>query len=378
MSKGDKTEKPTPKKRRDARQKGQVAKSQDLTGWSGLLVGLYLVPWTLGRVAGVVSGALNIMRDSPTQLDGDIAVRALAGSLQGALVAIAPLLAAVVATSVVVTMGQTGLMLSPKAVKPDFKRVSPKQGFKRLFSVRSAWETVKQVLKITVIIVIAWPRVMGLVEDLAGHGRLPLMAGLTIAGSRMLGLARAVAWTMIVLSLADYGYQKYQHSQDLKMTKQEVKDEFRNAEGDGMVKGRIRALQRSMARNRMLTGVADADVVITNPTHIAVALRYDPERSRAPVVVATGAGNIAERIRERAREATIPVIEAKPLARALWRSCDPGDEIPTGLFEAVAQVLAFVRRLDRRLVAGRQLELPREAQVSNEMLGAIPRKRRRR
>jgi flagellar biosynthetic protein FlhB len=378
MSKSDKTEKPTAKKRRDARNKGQVAKSQDLTSWTGLLVGLYLLPMTIGRLAEAAGGNLLGLRSAAVDPQPDLAVSALGHSLRAGFVAIAPLMFAVMLTGVAVSMSQTGLVLSWKAVVPDPKRISPKQGLQRLFSARSVWETVKQVIKITVVVAIAWPRVMGIVEDLAGHGRLALGDALPVAGAGILGLARTITWTVVVLSLADYGYQRYQHARDLRMTKQEVRDEFRNAEGDGMVKGRIRSMQRALARNRMLADIADADVIITNPTHIAVALKYDPAGGRAPIVLATGANDLAARIRERGREADVPLVEAKPLARALWRACDPGDEIPTVLYEAVAQVLAFIRRLDRRMVATSTLELPPHIRTPAEQLDAVPRKRRRR
>lgn len=378
MGKSDKTEKPTAKRKQESRKKGQIAKSQDLTAWTSLLIGIYLLPMTIGKLAEVVNSSFNEIRASSKEIDNDAIVHVLATTLRDGFLAIIPLLAAVVTASVVVTMGQTGLFLALKPLVPDFKRINPKQGFQRLVSPRSLWETVKQLLKIAVVMVIAWPRVLALVNDLAGHGRLPLGSGLMAAGDNIMGLIQSIAWTMVVLSFADYGYQRYQNAKDQRMTKQEVKDEHRNAEGDAMVKGRMRSMQRSVARNRMIAGISDADVIVTNPTHVAVALKYDPDRSRAPIVVAVGAGAVAERIRDRAREDAIPMVEAKPLARALWRACQTGDEIPTVLFEAVAQVLAFVKRLDRRLVAGRQLELPRNARVPEELLSAVPRKRNRR
>jgi flagellar biosynthetic protein FlhB len=163
----------------------------------------------------------------------------------------------------------------------------------------------------------------------------------------------------------------------MRMTKQEVRDEHKQAEGDGSVKARMRAMQRSMARNRMIADMGLADVVITNPTHIAVALRYDVARGGAPRILASGAGSLAERIRERAKDAEIPIVEAKPLARALWRACDVGDEVPATLYEAVAKVLVFVRQLDRLMSANRHYDLPRASSVPEEQLAAIPRKRRR-
>ena len=193
----------------------------------------------------------------------------------------------------------------------------------------------------------------------------------------MLGLIRAVAFWMLLLALADYGFQKFQYVRNLRMTKQEVRDEYKQAEGDGMMKGRMRAMARAIAKNRMMADIPTANVVITNPTHIAVALRYDPSMSRAPKVVAVGAGSIAARIREKAVESKIPIVEAKPLARALWRACEVGDEIPVTLYEAVAKVLAFVHRLDKRFGIAKPVDLPASMQIDEETLAAIPRKRRR-
>ena len=375
---GDKTEAPTPKRRRDARRKGQIAKSQDLSAWTSVLIGLYLVPMTVGRVTDAVRTALDSIAQLSSETTSETTVAMLGDTLRAGFLAAAPIMVAGFAAALLTTLVQTGPLLTLKPLVPDFKRVNPKSGLKRLVSVRSLWETGKQVLKITIVVGVALPQIIGVVEVLAGRGRLGLSAALPAAGGQVLGVVRTVAWTMLLLSLADYGYQRYQHGKDMKMSKQEIRDEWKNAEGDGAVKGRMRQLQRSMARNRMLADMADADVVITNPTHIAVALAYDPMRGGAPRVLAVGAGSLAARIRERGREAGIPQVEAKPLARALWRACDVGDEVPIALYEAVAKVLVFVRRLDRRVARARSLELPRTARVDAELLDAVPRKRRRR
>ena len=378
MSKGDKTEKPTAKKKRDSRKKGQIATSQDLTAWASLLAGLYVLPQCIGKLADVTSNAFSTMQGTAAEPTPDLAVRMLAHTLRDGFLAVVPLMAVAAVASTLATLGQTGFMLTLKPMMPDFKRINPKQGIKRLFSARSVWETVKQMLKISIVIALAWPRVVQLVEDLAGQGRLPLTSALPAAGDNMLALVRTIAWVLFVLSFADYGYQRFQHARDLKMTKQEVRDEHRNQEGDGQVKGRIRSMQRALARNRMLADVGDADVVITNPTHVAVAIRYDVTKGRAPIVLASGVNDTARRIRERATEAGIPLVEAKPLARALWRACDPGDEIPSVTYEAVAHVLAFVRRLDLRFaVANQRHHLPAHTTTHHDLLDAVPRKRRR-
>lgn len=378
MAKSDKTEQATPKKKKDSRRKGQIAKSQDLTSWFSLLVGLYLLPMTVGRLANVVSGSLSNVSALTSTPDPDSVVHILGTTLRDGFLAAAPLMLAVMGLTIVTSLAQTGLILTWKPIVPDFKRINPKQGIQRLFSVRSVWETGKQLLKVTIMVVIAWPRLRTLVEMLVGRGRLALSDSLPAAGQATLGLVRAITWTIFILSLADYGYQRYQHNRDMRMTKQEVRDEHKNAEGDGSVKARMRQMARSNMRNRMISDMGQADVVVTNPTHIAVALRYDPERGGAPRVLATGAGSLAARIRERARENEIPLVEAKPLARALWRACDVGDEVPLVLYEAVAKVLVFVRKLDRRLSAVRTVDLPTASSVPEEVLAAVPRKKRRR
>ncbi|WP_420452498.1 EscU/YscU/HrcU family type III secretion system export apparatus switch protein [Ilumatobacter sp.] len=378
MAKSDKTEQATPKRKRDSRRKGQIAKSQDLTAWLGVLVGLYLVPMTVGRLADVGRIALDRITEVSPESTPETTVAMLGSTLRSGFVAAAPLMAVAFAVTLVATLAQTGPLLTLKPLVPDFKRVNPKNGIQRLVSPRSVWETGKQLLKISIVIGVAWPQAVDLVEVLAGRGRLALSDALPAAGAEVLGLVRGIAWTMVVLSVADYGYQRFQHGRDMKMSKQEVKDEYKNAEGDGSVKGRMRQMARSMARNRMIADMGDADVIITNPTHIAVALKYDPLRGGAPRVLAVGAGSLAARIRERALDAGIPMVEAKPLARALWRACDVGDEVPVVLYEAVAKVLVFVRQLDSRIRRSRSIDLPRRARVDETLLESVPKKRRRR
>lgn len=374
----DKTEEATPKKKRESRRKGQVSKSSDLAAWGAILVGLYLLPAAVGRVGNVTAGAFVRMNEFADDPDPEQAPRFFGTVLLDGFLAVTPLIVTVAFTGALLTVAQTGLLLTGKPLVPDFKRLNPIQGFKKLFSVRSAWETVKQAVKVVIIVTIAWPRVRNLVTLLTGRGRLGLYDALPATGAAILGLVRTIAVTVLVLAIADYGYQRYQHRRDLRMTKQEVRDEHRQAEGDGLVKGRIRSMQRALARNRMLGEIGRADVVITNPTHIAVALKYDPDKGGAPVVLAVGAGAIAARIREQAAAASVPMVEAKPLARALWRVCEVGDPIPVTLYEAVAKVLAFVRRLDRRIMSALPMELPRTSQVDPAGLEAVQRTKRRR
>ncbi|MFK7918545.1 MAG: flagellar biosynthesis protein FlhB [Ilumatobacter sp.] len=375
-SKQDKTEAPTPKKKRESRRKGEIARSQDLTAWGSVLIALYLLPMTVGQMASVFDASMQQLSTMPsTGLAAEDTPALLGSSLRAGFMAVGLLFFAGFASSLLVSFAQTGPMLALKPLVPDFKRVNPKNGFKRLFSARSLWETAKQLIKVSVIIGAAWPRASGLVDRLVGPDRPLLWEGLTYAGQETLAVARIVVWSMLLVAAADYGYQKYKHGQDQKMTRQEVRDENKNAEGDQHMKGRMRSLQMGVARNRMIADVGQADVIITNPTHIAVALRYDFEQGGAPKVLAVGAGNVAAKIRAAGVEHSVAMVEAKPLARALWRSCEVGDEVPVALYEAVAKVLVFVRRLDKRLRRSTPIDLPPASRVDTALLESIPAKK---
>ena len=379
MSKRDgKTEAPTEKKKRDARKKGTTAKSQDLGPWITLLVGTYVLPAAISNTATAATRSLASLRSMSAQPDVQKAPELLGQALYGGLIAIAPFLAVCLLVGVVSHVAQTGLLLSMHPLKPDFKRLNPITGFKNLFSAKSLWTTVKQVAKSAVIAWVAWPHVTRISENLTRSGRVPLLEALAASGQALMALTRSVCYAVIVIALLDYAFQRRSTRLDLRMTKQEVRDEMKNSEGDPMVKGRIRQLQVALARSRMMSDVPSASVVITNPTHVAIALRYDPAAGGAPRVVAAGIDQVALRIRERAREAGVPIVEAKPLARALWRACEVGDEIPAPLYEAVAKVLAFVRRLRGGILSASSLPLPRQYHVDERLLEGIQGRRRKR
>lgn len=368
----DKTEAPTPKKKHDARKKGQVAKSQDLTPWATLLAATYALPMTVRAAGKVTTAAFESLRTIAERSDPQAAVDVLATSLQGALFAVLPLLGVCLGVSVVTHFGQTGLVLSFHPLKPDFKRINPIKGFKNIFSPRGLYMTAKQAVKGVLIAWLAYPHVLALVHDLSEHGRIPVHTGLSQAAAELIGMIRKIAWVVLIVAILDYGYQKRQYKLDMKMSKQEIKDESKNSEGDPQTKGRIRSIQVSTARKRMIAGMINASVVVTNPTHIAVALAYDQTKGGAPRIVALGTDQVAMRIREKARELGIPVVESKPLARALYRTCDVGDEIPVTLYEAVAKVLAFVRRLKGSILAASALPLPYAFQADRTQLEALP------
>ncbi len=379
MSKREgKTEAPTEKKKKDARKKGTISKSQDLGPWITLLVATYVVPATIGATSKVAIGSLASLRAISAQPDSQKAVDLLGQAMFGGLMALLPFLGVCMLVGVVTHVGQTGLMLSLHPLKPDFKRVNPIEGTKRLLSPKSLWETGKQVAKSVLIGWLSWPHINRVAENLTGGGRVPLMDGLSESARALMAMTRAICYAIIVVALVDFMYQRRSKVMDLKMTKQEVRDEMRNSEGDPHIKQRIRSMQMALSRSRMMADVPTASVVITNPTHVAIALRYDPLSGGAPKVVAAGIDNVAMRIREKAREAGVPIVEAKPLARALWRACEVGDEIPAQLYEAVAKVLAFVRRLRGSILSATVLPLPRQYHVDDTLLEGVTGRRPKR
>lgn len=243
---------------------------------------------------------------------------------------------------------QTGFLWKSEGLGVDLNRLNPIAGLKRLFSLRSVAELVKSVLKITVI---AWVGVLAISQDMDLLPQLvqyDLAGILGLTGSLVFKMALWIALTVVVIAVADYGYQRFEWERSLRMTKQEVKQEQKETEGDPLLKARVRSLQREMARNRMMAAVPKADVVITNPTHLAVALRYDYATMAAPVVVAKGAGHIAERIKKVAAEHGVMVIEQKFVARTLFKLVEVGREVPSDLYRAVAEILALVYRAKGR------------------------------
>jgi len=372
-----KTEAPTPKKKQEAKKKGTVAKSVDLGPWLTLLIATYLLPWLIGSVGGAVVDALTALGDLAAEPDVGDALRLLGAAMQAGFFAVMPFMAVIALVTVLSQMAQTGLVLSLHPLKPDLKRLNPIEGVKRLFSPKSLWETAKQVVKAVLVAWIAWPHIIAIHDLLVGHGRVPLLPGLSATAAEIMAMTRGVSWAVVGVGLFDYAFQRRNTILDLKMTKQEVRDEMRSSEGDPQVKQRIRSLQMAMTRSRMMSAVPGASVVVTNPTHIAVALVYDPAAGGAPRVVAIGVDAVAKRIREKAAEANVPIIEAKPLARALWRACEVGDEIPVTLYEAVAKVLAFVRRLRSSYLPSSPMPLPRLYNVDQTALDAVPDRRRR-
>ncbi len=348
MAAGDKyarTEAPTPKRRKEARDEGQVARSPEVNGWLALLVTSMLLRWFLSlagsRVFSVTASAVGVMRHP--SVAGDVAV--LESGLRQFLVVAAIVGGVLLAVGVVASVAQVGRAASVKAARPRFTRLSPKSGLKRLFSLQAGWELAKQVLKLALLAGVAYYSLRTLLMTVGDKQPVSLAPLLSYLGSSLVSFVRTVAVIGLGLGLADYGYHRHRMSQQLKMTKQEVKDERRQQEGDPAVKGRIRRQQYAIARSKVIAAVKTADVVVANPTHYAVALQYDPSRGGAPRVVAKGVDGLALRIREEAERHGVPVVEDPPLARYLNASCDVEQQVPVAVYVAVARLIAFVYSL---------------------------------
>jgi len=346
----ERTEKPTAKKLRDARKRGQIARSRDLGVAAATIAGTI----ALGRLGGrLMTGLgerlasdLGHLGDAPfrTVTSGELVSMVASGGAVMALL-VGPIAMATMIAGVALQGMQGGWNFAPETLTPNFSRLSPAKGFKRFGVMQSGMETVKTLFSVAAIAWISWLIVDRLMSD---AWRLAWMSPVDAARTGWVqaeSLMWKVAWGLAFLSLGDYALQRYRLMQSLKMTKQEVKDEGRQNEGNPEVKSRVRRIQREMARKRMLDDVPKATVVITNPTHFAIALEYRRGEMAAPKVLAKGADHIALQIRERALKHGVPIVENKPLAQALFKTAEVGETIPGPLFSAVAEVLAQLIRL---------------------------------
>lgn len=347
MSGQERTEKATPKRRKEARRKGQIGNTPEIGSWAGLLVATTLLPSMANSAVHSAQDLLSYVRPVAADPDQSTDVALLRTTLIDVARAVLPLGVVVMAVGVTAVLGQGGFTIAPRLWVPKFSRLNPLGGLKRMFGPQGVWQLTKSLLKTAVLAAVAWSVVAGLVPRLAASGSLTLGTVLALATSTTLTLLRATAVAGLVLALADYAVVRRRNNKSLKMTKQEIKDEFRQSEGDPLVKSARRSRALALTRHRMLAAIESADVVLVNPTHVAVALKYDPARG-APRVVAKGADHVAARIRELAEQHRVPMVEDVPLARALYKACDIGQEIPVELFKAVATVLAFLYRLRKR------------------------------
>jgi flagellar biosynthetic protein FlhB len=349
---GDKTEAPTPKRRQEARDQGNVARSRDLTA-AVLLIGVLML---LNNFGGGIVKALrtiveemlgdNSMMDLSQDGVGTILIRAI--FIIGR--AIAPFFIGVMLLAVLVNLAQTGLIFSTKRIQPNFMALNPFKGLSKIFSGgQGAVRLVMNFMKLFLVGLMAYSAIHGKLMQIILIQQLSFNQIFSIAAGIIYAIALRIGVLLFVLALIDYMYQRFRIEKELKMSKQEVKEEMKRMEGDPAVKGRRRQLAVARHRERMKNDVPKADVVVTNPTEFAVALKYDSDTMAAPRVVAKGQGYFAAQIRQLAIEHGIPILERKPLARALYKMCKVGQEIPEQFFAAVAEILAYVYEITGKI-----------------------------
>lgn len=344
---GEKTEQATPKRMKQNRKDGSLQKSQDLSAWLGIGAAAVMLPVALGRGAEAAVDQLSAVREIISNPDPLVVVDLLGAGMDSILTSITPLLIVVVLAAVIANVSQGGLHIATKKLKPKFQQFNLVKGIKNTFGGQALWQGVKALAKTLVVGLVLYIAIQNLMPVLLTAGGLSVGALLSAAGGGIQALLWSAVAAGIALAILDLVVVMKRNRKKTRMSKYEVKQENKQSEGDPQLKGAIRSKQIAMSRNRMIASVGDADVVLVNPTHVAVALKYEAGTG-APRVVAKGAGHVAARIREVAAEKSVPMISDVPLARALHGACEIGEEIPADLYAAVAQVLAFVMALKRR------------------------------
>ncbi len=350
MGADDKTESATPKRRGDERKKGRVPKSTELTGVL-VLMGVFIVLRAIVGAAGQITSSYFIQTFShldQIQLNTMDVMKIGATAFLTIFRAVGPLMATAMVLGICVNIAQTGPMIAGEALQPNFKRLNPINGLKKFVSPQGFVELFKSIYKLTIIGYIAYTTIRGSFGQLMILSRVDLFQSISIISGIATRMTTRIVGTMLILAALDYAFQRYSYEKSIKMSKHDVKEEHKQSEGSPLLKSRVRARQRQLAKQRMMEDVPTADVVITNPTHFAVALRYSAEKSSAPIVVAKGQDLMALKIRELAQLNDVPIVENPPLARALYKQVDIGREIPGDMYEAVAEVLAFVYQINQK------------------------------
>jgi flagellar biosynthetic protein FlhB len=343
----ERTEQATPKRLKEAREKGQVPRSSELSA-AAVCIAAAVALYTLGRAA--VGNFADLMRDTlsvqpAAAMDTSAIWPALTSAGGRALWAILPILGATFLAALAAPIAIGGWNFSAGVLIPKFSKLNPANGLGRIFSARGLVELGKGLAKVAVVAVTGWVLLRGLTPQLMGLSAEPLPNAIGHAASLTGYSLLVLVCGLAIIAAFDVPFQLWQHAKDLRMTREEVKEEYKESEGSPETRGRIREAQRALSRGRMLQDVPTADVVVTNPTHFAVALRYDENKMRAPIVVAKGTELLALKIREIATENGVPIVEAPPLARALHKSVEIGREVPAALYVTVAQVLTYVYQL---------------------------------
>ena len=348
----ERTEQASPRRRRKAREEGQVAKSVELNAAAVLglgfvtlyMMGPFIAEHSMAIMRYTMANAPTIAAEDPTF------VKIFGDSMMKFFMILGPLFGVLMVIAIAVNVAQVGFKITPKSIEPKLEKLDLIKGAKNIISMKSLVKLIKDTIKLTVIGIVAYYTIKGEFDSFFLLPDMSIEQFAIILGKITLALTLKMGAVIFVIAVLDYVYQKYEFEKSIKMSKQDLKDEYKDTEGSPQLKARIRQVQREMARGRMMNAVKEADVVITNPTHIAVALKYNPDEYDAPYVLAKGERKIAEKIKAIAKEHNIPCYEDKPLARALFKMCDIGDIVPAKLFKAVAEVLAYVYRINGKKV----------------------------
>ncbi len=343
----ERTESATPKRLEEARSKGQIPRSRDLSAAAVLMTGCVGLSALGSQIGGdlhsLMRRGLTLTREQA--LDSELLVPTLGSAALDGLLSVVPILGLLLLAALLAPLVLGGWSFSTEALMPQLNRLNPLSGIKRMFAMRSLVELMKALAKFGVVAVVASLVLWRDAPALLALGREPttqaILHAVQLSGSAFILICAG----MLLIAAFDVPYQLWQYAKQLKMTREEVQREMKESEGSPEVKGRIRQVQQQMARQRMMADVPKADVIVTNPTHFAVALKYDDKRMRAPIVVAKGVDLVAARIREVANEHAVPIFEAPPLARVLYRNVDIGGEVPSSVYVAVAQVLSYIYQL---------------------------------
>lgn len=343
----ERTEKPTQRKRREAREKGQVARSTELSAALSILVGFLLLKFFGGNILTSLRALFETFFSDLIDIEltsNNVCsyFYTFSWELIGTL---APIMLGLLAIGILANYIQVGFLFTSESLVPKFNRINPVEGLKNLFSLKGLMQTAMSIFKLAIIAYVAYSVINENLDKLVNMLAMDVRQILAYTCSLSLEIGIKAGLIFLVLSIGDYAYQRWEHERNLKMTKKEVKEERKREEGDPLIKSRIRKIQQEMASQRMMNEVPESSVVITNPTEIAVAIKHELSSKEIPIVVAKGAGLIAERIREIAKQHEIPIVENKVLARALFRTVEVGEMIPPKLYQAVAEVLAYVYKL---------------------------------
>lgn len=348
---GEKTEKATPQKRQESKRKGQVAKSAEIPSALIMVGGVMLLSllggWLLDQILAIYR--INFTQNINWEWTSANVRTLFEQMTMNAVKIMAPIMLASVLFGVFGNYIQVGAMFTTEPLKMQLNRLDPVQGAKRIFSIRALVELAKSLMKITIIGFAAFTVLWAEKDELFLLSQKTLGASLSFIGGLTIKLALIAAAILLVLAVFDYMYQKYEFEKNIRMSKQDIKDEYKKSEGDPLIKQKIKERQRSMSMNRMIQDLPNADVLITNPTHYAIAIQYDAEIMEAPKVIAMGKDHLALKIKEKAKEHQIVIMENKPLARALYAQVEVGDSVPEDLFLAVAEVLAYIYRLKGKI-----------------------------